>query len=156
MHNTVLRLWLIVWVLTLPLVHIHPEADHAQGISHHIHGGTYHSILVNTPVHGHKGHAHEAHHHDGFFSPAGSSESDHASSHPPYDLQEATYGFAVIKPSLDTNSTSLNYFHDLMATAKAALSSNPRFSIQRFPPQITVFSILSDILSPRAPPVLSA
>ncbi len=67
MHKTLLRLWLVIWVLTLPLVHIHPEADHAHEKLGHIHGGSYHSILVNTPVHAHQDHDQEEHHHDGFF-----------------------------------------------------------------------------------------
>ena len=66
MHKTLLRIWLVIWVITLPLVHIHPEADHAHAKSGHVHGGTYHSILVNTPVHAHQGHDQEEHHHDGF------------------------------------------------------------------------------------------
>jgi len=41
MRKTLLRLWLVLWVITLPLVHIHPDADHARGMPGHVHGGTY-------------------------------------------------------------------------------------------------------------------
>jgi len=37
--------WLGVWMLTLPLVHVHPEADHRHGLPGHVHGGTFHSVL---------------------------------------------------------------------------------------------------------------
>ena len=34
--------WLAVWMVVVPLVHIHPEADHLHGASGHAHGGTVH------------------------------------------------------------------------------------------------------------------
>lgn len=37
--------WLMVWLVTFPLVHVHPEADHAHGAPEHVHGGLYHSVL---------------------------------------------------------------------------------------------------------------
>ena len=39
------RVWLVTWMAVFPLFHIHPEADHAHGAQHHIHGGIYHSVL---------------------------------------------------------------------------------------------------------------
>jgi hypothetical protein len=37
--------WLTVWMLAIPLVHVHPEADHRHGAPDHIHGGTVHTVL---------------------------------------------------------------------------------------------------------------
>ena len=37
--------WLIGWMLMVPLVHVHPEADHRHGNSGHVHGGTIHTVL---------------------------------------------------------------------------------------------------------------
>jgi len=37
--------WLIGWMLMVPLVHVHPEADHRHGNSGHVHGGTVHTVL---------------------------------------------------------------------------------------------------------------
>jgi len=37
--------WMTMWMLAIPLVHIHPEADHAHGRTHHQHGGLVHSVL---------------------------------------------------------------------------------------------------------------
>ncbi len=155
LHKTFLRLWLVIWVVALPLVHIHPEADHAHGQSDQVHGGTYHSILVNTPVHAHQGDAHEEHHHDGFFFLGDSTEPSHSSSHPPYDFEEATYGFSVIKPSPDTDSDKTEIFHALVI---GAVSSPAYASVRSKSPEFLEHqhsSILPPNLSPRAPPVLS-
>jgi hypothetical protein len=37
--------WLAVWMLAVPLVHVHPEADHHHGIAGHTHGGTLHTVF---------------------------------------------------------------------------------------------------------------
>ncbi len=154
LHKTLLRLWLIVWVLTLPLVHIHPEADHAHGKSAHVHGGTYHSILVNTPVHVHEGHDHDEHHHDGFFSPGDTAGSSHSSSHPPYDFEEATYGFSVIKPSLVLESENVELSHDLVVANHAEILILPYALTKSYSLPSMHFSILPTNVSSRAPPVL--
>ena len=39
------RGWLVAWVLVVPLIHIHPEVDHAHGAPGHVHGGLIHSVL---------------------------------------------------------------------------------------------------------------
>ncbi len=38
-------LWMVLWVTIFPLIHVHPEADHAHGGTHHQHGGLAHSVL---------------------------------------------------------------------------------------------------------------
>jgi len=37
--------WASLWMLAVPLVHIHPEADHRHGEPNHIHGGTVHTVF---------------------------------------------------------------------------------------------------------------
>jgi len=39
------RGWLVLWVLVVPLFHIHPDIDHAHGASGHVHRAQYHSVL---------------------------------------------------------------------------------------------------------------
>ena len=54
------RGWLVAWVLVVPLIHIHPEVDHAHGAPGHVHGGLYHSVLskdLSCEFHGHS-HSH--------------------------------------------------------------------------------------------------
>ena len=47
--------WLVVWMLAVPWVHVHAEADHRHGMPGHVHGGIFHTVLspelpcVNTP-----------------------------------------------------------------------------------------------------------
>ena len=37
-------LWVSVWMLLVPLFHVHPEADHHHGEVGHVHGGTIHTV----------------------------------------------------------------------------------------------------------------
>ncbi len=36
--------WAALWMLMVPLFHVHPEADHRHGESGHVHGGTVHTV----------------------------------------------------------------------------------------------------------------
>ncbi len=153
MHKTLLRLWLVIWVLTLPLVHIHPDADHAHGMAGHVHGGTYHTILLDTPVHAHQDH--EQHHHDDFFFPEDGFGSSQSPLNPPLGFEEATYGFSVIKPSIDSESEKSVFSIYLVPIDNVEPLSMPGVSTPNFTPQKRRFSILPKALSPRAPPILS-
>lgn len=153
MHKTLLRIWLILWVVTLPLVHIHPEADHAHGMSGHVHGGTYHSILVNTPVHAHQGYEQEKHDYDGFLSPGDAFGPSHSSSHPPYDFEGTIYGFSVIKPSIDLESEKTKFSRDVVVVENVELLGMTFVLKTDFISPKILFSSLSNTLSPRAPPV---
>ena len=155
MHKTVLRLWLIVWVVVLPLVHIHPEVDHAHGMSGHVHGGTYHSILVNTPVHVHQGYEQEEHHHDGFFFPENHHRSKEDSSHPFHGFEEAIYGFSVIKPTLDPEADKSDISHSIVVAVVSSLTYVGQRSKYSDLLECRHFSIFPHTLSPRAPPVPS-
>ena len=155
MAKTLLRLWLVLWVITLPLIHIHPEADHAHGMSGHVHGGTYHSILLNTPVHAHQGYDQEEHHHDGFFFLGDGFGASQAPLQPSHGFEEATYGFSVIKPSIDLESEKLEFPNDFVLTDNVEPLSTPGVSTPNFTPKKRLFSILPSTRSPRAPPILS-
>lgn len=43
-HITILG-WVIVWLLVVPLFHVHPDADHHHGQPGHVHGGTVHTVF---------------------------------------------------------------------------------------------------------------
>lgn len=43
--HIMLRAWIIIWMLAVPLFHVHPEADHHHGEAGHIHGGTVHTVF---------------------------------------------------------------------------------------------------------------
>lgn len=36
--------WVSMWVLMVPMFHVHPEADHRHGEAGHVHGGTVHTV----------------------------------------------------------------------------------------------------------------
>lgn len=38
-------IWASLWLLAVPLFHIHPEADHHHGVEGHVHGGTVHTVM---------------------------------------------------------------------------------------------------------------
>lgn len=41
----VILAWLTAWMLAVPLVHVHPEADHHHGQPGHTHGGITHTVI---------------------------------------------------------------------------------------------------------------
>ena len=38
-------IWASIWILVVPLFHVHPEADHHHGDASHVHGGTVHTVF---------------------------------------------------------------------------------------------------------------
>ncbi|MEE8125490.1 MAG: hypothetical protein V3T42_06750 [Nitrospirales bacterium] len=151
MPNAFLRVWLIFWVITLPLIHIHPEADHAHGMSGHVHGGTYHSILLSTPICAYQDHPH---HHDSF-SPGDTFGPSESPSHPPHGFEHATYSFSIIKPSIDLESEKSEFQNDGVVTYNVESLNVPYVSKPDVSVRKRLFSILPKTLSPRAPPVLT-
>jgi len=139
--------------MTLPLVHIHPDADHAHGMPGHVHGGTYHTILLNTPVSDHQDQ--EQHQHDDFFSPENAFGSSQFPSHPLHGFEEATYGFSVIKPFIDSALEKSVFPPVLVSIKNVDPLSAPVVSNLNFTPTKRLVSIQFKTLSPRAPPVFS-
>lgn len=43
--RTLVVAWAMLWLIALPLVHVHPEADHDHGAAGHAHGGTAHTVF---------------------------------------------------------------------------------------------------------------
>ena len=37
--------WASLWMLMVPLFHVHPDADHRHGDASHVHGGTVHTVF---------------------------------------------------------------------------------------------------------------
>ena len=37
--------WASLWMLAVPLFHVHPDADHLHGQAGHFHGGTVHTVM---------------------------------------------------------------------------------------------------------------
>jgi len=147
MRKTLLRVWLVMWVITLPLVHIHPEADHAHGMPGHVHGGTYHMLLSGTPICAYQDHQH---HHDSFsageaFGPT------HTPSHQSHGFEHSTYEFSILNSSIDLQLEKAEFLNDGVVIYALGV---PCVSTPDISPRKSLFSILPKILSPRAPPVL--
>ena len=43
--QTILRVWIILWVLAVPLFHVHPDTVHQHGAAGHVHGGMVHTVF---------------------------------------------------------------------------------------------------------------
>ena len=43
--RVVILVWASLWMLMVPLFHVHPEADHHHGDANHVHGGTVHTVF---------------------------------------------------------------------------------------------------------------
>jgi hypothetical protein len=147
------KVWLILWVICLPLIHIHPEADHAHGMPGHVHGGTFHTDLTKSPICAYEDHRH---HHDSHSAGKLFGAPDSAA-HPLHGIEHDTYSFSVLNSSIDpilegTASSSIS-----AAAITRKLETPGTFFVARidlFSPE-TRLLVLAYILSPRAPPFLS-
>ncbi len=85
MHNRLrrldhlLRAWAVLWLLALPLFHIHPETDPHHGEAGHIHAAAVHRVF-SADLEGEFEDHHMAHHHapDADSEPALSAQGPHA------------------------------------------------------------------------------
>ena len=151
MRNRLLRVWLILWVVTLPLVHIHPDADHAHGMPGHVHGGTYHSIFITASAVAHQDHQRQDHH--DFSSHEDTRGPSLAPLHPLHSVEDLTYGFSVLKPSIDPESEQSTLPHEGVVIANLEpLIISSVFTLNYSPPT-RPFSILFTSFPPRAPPL---
>ena len=148
MRHTLLRIWLIIWVVTLPLVHIHPEADHAHGMPGHVHGGTYHTVLSGTPICAYQDHQH----HHASFSSGETFGLTHAPWHQSHGFEHSTYGFSVLNSSIDLQLEESEILNDGVVIYALGV---PGVSLPDISPRKSLTSILPKTLSPRAPPVLT-
>ena len=144
---------MIVWVVCLPLVHIYPEADHAHGMSGHVHGGTFHTDVSSTPVCAYENHRH----HLDSFSPGEPFGVPDSSAPPPHGFEHSTYGFFVLISSIDppllkemSCIAPAMIWCPLETLSLSCVSSITLFSLSETPA-----SILLKTLLPRAPPIFS-
>ncbi len=87
----------MVWMVVIPLFHIHPEGDRAHGSPSHVHGGVYHSVLSTDHSwefheHSHKKTADSHDHHAEHMKSLGSST---------HDLDHPELVFSLLTRSLD-------------------------------------------------------
>ena len=77
--DSLLRAWAVLWLLALPLFHIHPETDPHHGEAGHIHAAAVHTVF-SADLEGEFGDHRDAHHHvrDTESGPSLSAETPHA------------------------------------------------------------------------------
>lgn len=142
--------WLTAWMLAVPLVHVHPEADHHHGESDHVHGGLTHTVFsADLPC---------EHGSDDGGSGASAADTDehspvvgqfaHAFDHP-----EVGFSFLISSPDRDTGKPALVSL--VLWDAEGALIRLPRAFAAAHTAESPTLVILSASLSTRAPPLPS-
>src|SRR5581483_2001304 len=100
-QKTVL-LWAILWMLSLPFFHVHPEADHRHGEPGHQHGGIAHTVFSQDLGCEYAAHVHDQVPEDSGHRYLHSTQPQHAFNHPEIEfalLSEPT-DHSVDKPTL--------------------------------------------------------
>lgn len=160
--KTILRVWLISWVVTLPLFHIHPEDGHSHGIPGHAHGGAYHTVLAcgsfcnghdEQPLSHHSSEHQHSHYYEEFLLTGEFSEHSHSPPQVPHDFEHTTFEFSALKSWVDEDSIGPPISFDGLGPSHETIlrlhlgSSTDAFSLQKF------FYLLWHVRSPRAPPL---
>jgi len=91
--RVVVLTWLSVWMLAVPLFHVHPEADHLHGTAGHVHGGTVHTVWSGDLACEFGSHEKAA--------PTGIALSKHS---PPAGHDHPEFGFSLLNDSNDRKS----------------------------------------------------
>ena len=146
--RVVILAWLTAWMLAVPLVHVHPEADHHHGQPGHAHGGLTHTVVsADLPCEygsDTDGHAASSADHHGHGPVVG--QTTHAGDHP-----EVGFSFLASSPDQNSGKPALAQVASLAvddgcvhraAVGAAEPSGEPPVSV-----------LLSANLSPRAPPL---
>ncbi|WP_454062180.1 hypothetical protein [Candidatus Nitrospira salsa] len=97
------HIWLVLWLVAFPLIHIHPEADHAHGSQTHEHGGLFHSVLSQDL-------ACEYHHHSPHDFPAqkGTQDIPHCDHAQTHLLNHDEIGFSILSASYHDSLTTID------------------------------------------------
>ena len=136
-------------MLLVPLVHVHPEADHRHGEAGHVHGGTVHTVW--SPDLDCEFDHHREHDQSGASSQAGSSAR--------MQLAHEGDGHSEFTFALLSDSSDRRLIHSLLLQALAiphTIMPNPGSTVRREePPDPVPLSIrlLQDLPS-RAPPAV--
>jgi hypothetical protein len=144
--RSVTLLWLVLWMLAVPLVHVHPEADHHHGEAGHGHGGLPHTVFsADLPCEYGSIHQHE-----------GAGRVVSPVEHAAHTGSHTELAFSLLTPS--TDEWSLHYAGPIASAIHTQADSpeprQPRTNVLTLPGPISV--LLTDTLSPRAPPILVA
>ena len=137
--SAAVRIWIIVWILAVPLFHIHPDADHRHGQADHVHSGTVHTVFSPDL--------------DGEFDiqkrpPAGFSK------HPAHAADYAELGFSFVSDSTDRNLHKPILTASVSVTPPTALEWHPASGARTDATLSYPLTLLTRDIPSRAPPSL--
>ena len=141
--------WTSVWMLLVPLFHVHPEADHRHGEAGHIHGGTIHTVWSQDLDCEFDGHQH--------VDQTGTSAHDHLASVAPSPHAgdgHAELSFSVLNDSTDRKSLKPFVVQALGFTPAVVLDAESSVRTQRNSVSVEPSAPVIFTRSPRAPPSL--
>ncbi|MBA5876241.1 MAG: hypothetical protein GDA66_17075 [Nitrospira sp. CR1.2] len=152
-HNRPLRLdhllraWAVLWLLALPLFHIHPETDPHHGEAGHIHAAAVHTVFsadLEAEFGGHQ----DAHHHaSGTESgPALSAETPHAWNPDP------ELSFSLLNDATDRKLVKPLFTHLLFVVRHFLPSPERRGQTVEQSDPTAAFPLLVSNIPVRAPP----
>lgn len=142
--------WLILWMLVVPLIHVHPDADHRHGIPGHVHGGTVHTLFSQDLECEH------GHYHEESGSPGAQPASLPFPGMSAHLLGHPEIGFSLLSSSPDRLSAKQALTDALLADVDATLLD--RRCCGAVPGDLCpapILLLLAHNLSARAPPVTS-
>lgn len=147
--HIVLRAWVVVWMLAVPLFHVHPEADRHHGDVGHVHGGTVHTVFSRDLDGEYDDYQRTT---DGFGSTSPNGVAFFG--HPLHASDYAELGFSFVSDSTDRNLPKPLFTHTFVVEAPAtrALNASP-FIAQHLTSTLLLTIFTRDIPS-RAPPSL--
>lgn len=147
--DSMLRAWVIVWMLAVPLFHVHPEADHHHGEAGHVHGGTVHTVFSPDLDGEFDDNQHAT---DGF----GHTTANHVavSGHPAHALEYAELGFSFVSDSTDRNLPKPLVTHAFVVEAHAIRVLNANPSVAQHLTSTPLLTVLTRDIPSRAPPSL--
>lgn len=148
-RRTILVAWLTAWMLAVPLVHVHPEADHHHGAPGHVHGGISHTVFSSDLP------CEYSSNHDGRVVvsadakgyPAVGGQSTH-----PFDHPEITFSLLTSAPEWDSWKPA---FVGVVITVDERLSPPGACFATGFSLPSLTSALLSADLSARGPPAVS-
>ena len=146
--RTVVLIWVSVWMLAVPLVHVHPETDLHHGEAGHVHGGTAHTVF-SPDLDGEFGH-----HHMTEVSENTTQSYVAISVHPRHALENVEFGFSFLSDSTDRKLSKALFLHSLIVESIATRIVIATPSVAEDRAFIPLLSFLTRDIPSRAPPSL--
>ena len=147
--RSVILPWLSLWILAVPLFHIHPEADHRHGTGNHAHGGTVHTVFSPDL------HCEYAAHGQETGPPGEASGSLAVVSQATHALNHPEIGFSLLASSADRHTGKTGFSQAVSPEGASELLVNVALSAPELFLTCPMHLFLASGLSSRPPPPLT-